>query len=919
MKRLLIILTIIALVTGGYYYLRYYFEKEKIEIWELVPRNTFAVYEIQDPVNTWNNFLQLPFWENLSTIPEIQKLNDQLMTLDSISSTSGNIEKLLSDKKILISFHKVSHTNLDVMMYFHLNTLEKRRILNSIISFYKNQPNVIHIVRNYENINIHEITVSSEKSVFSYIEYNNYFIGSFTPFLIDDVVRNISNKFQANFKASISDIFTVKPIKTDQGNIYLNMTKIPDLIKNFVDPSESSKIDHLLRWVAEAAYYDISFENNRLYFNGSSSVPDKSKNYFLSTFYNQTPQSVRLINYLPGLTATCLSYTYSDFISWRKAVDEFWQANFPQLLEEKTNFLQKYSVYEKDLYEWVGNEIGLATIQSINTENPDKIVFIQTDETDKGLKTFDDLTFEVNHANEDTLLYEEYGDKTIKKLNVKEFPAIIFGDEFSGFESTFYTTIDNFIVMGNSFDIIKMMMNDIADENTWGKSLKFVNFFDNIQKKANISYFVNFSNAWNSFYGSLNETWVEFFKKFDYQFKHFELISFQFSNINNNFYTTAAIQHRPKTSVIETPSSFLKEQVVVTDHPIVTKPFVVKSHIDRSLEIILQDSTNYLYLISGNGEILWRESIGQRMIGDIFQVDFYKNDKLQYFFATNYGLHIIDRNGDYITGFPVSFPEMIDVEWVNLIDYDNSKRYRFLLGDSKGKIYLFDKYGEQLDGWNPKMLEGPISSAPFHFRIGGRDCLIGIEKKGVINLFNRRGENYNGFPVTFEFGIQGPVFIQRATDFNRSIIHFILETGEINKCNLSGEVIEKNQLYRKGKESYFEVVPDVLNNTYVIYRQDFNNISIMHPDGEVIFDRELLFSGILDVQFYNFSAGNEIYALTDKHQDFTYFFDGNGNLINQQPVESSFRIGLIYSEVKNNYRLYSCYGSQFSVSSFYKQ
>jgi len=919
LKRVIIIFTIIVIVTGAFYYLKYYFEKEDIEIWELVPKNALAVYELQDPVNTWNEFLQLPFWENLSTIPEIGEFNNEIIELDTISSTKGNLEELLRDKKILISFHKVSNTDLDIILYFPLNTIEKRRILSAIISFYNNRQNVEHIVRTYEDISIHEITVSKEKSVFCYMEYKNYFIGSFTPFLIDDVVRNISNDFQTNFKSSLAEIFNTKPIETDQGNIYLNMAKIPDLMRNFVEPSEGRKFNNPLHWLAEAAYYDISFEGNRLYFNGSSSVPENNREYFLSTFYNQSPQSIKLINYLPGLTATCLSYTYSDFISWRKAVDEFWQANLPELLNEKTNFLQKYSVYEKDFYEWIGNEIGIATIQSINIKNPDKIVFIHSDEIEKGLKTLDDLTLFVNHTNEDTLLYEVYGDKTIKKINVNEFPAIILGGEFSGFESTFYTSIDNFIVFGNSFDVLKMMMNDIGEENTWGKSLKFVQFFDNIQKKSNISYFVNFSNSWNSFYGSLNETWNEFFKKFDYQFKHFELISFQFSNINNNFYTSAAIQHRSKTSVIETPSSFFKEKIVVTDHPIVTKPFVVKSHLDRSLEIVLQDSANYLYLISGNGEILWKQSIGQRIIGDIFQVDFYKNNKLQYFFATKDGLYIIDRNGVYLTGFPVIFPEEIDVEWVNLVDYDNSKRYRFLLGGSNGSIYLFDKYGEQLDGWNPKKMKGSFSSVPFHFRIGGRDCMMSIEKKGAINLFNRRGENYDGFPVKFEFEIQSPVFIQRGTDFNRSLVHFILETGEMNKCNLSGEIVEKNQLYRPGKESYFEIVPDVLNNTYIVCRQDFNNISIMRPNGEVIFERELLFSGKLDVQFYNFSAANEIYALTDEQQDFTYFFDGNGNLINQQPFGSSFKIGLIYSEVNNNFRLYSCYGNQFSISSFYKK
>jgi hypothetical protein len=371
--------------------------------------------------------------------------------------------------------------------------------------------------------------------------------------------------------------------------------------------------------------------------------------------------------------------------------------------------------------------------------------------------------------------------------------------------------------------------------------------------------------------------------------------------------------------VIKTPTSFLKEQVVITEYPIITKPYVVKSHLDRSLEVVLQDSAGNFYQISSQGEVAWKKPIEDKIRGDIFQVDFYKNNKLQYLFATKNGLHIIDRNGDYISGFPIHFKDPIDIEWVNLIDYDNSKRYRILVGDSGGRIYLFDQYGEVLEGWDPKELGGSFSSAPFHLRAGGRDCMIAIEENGTFNSMTRRGDFYNGFPVKFENSIPGPVFVQRGTDFSRTLIHLALSNGEINKCNLDGKVVEKIQLYRPGKESYFGIVTDVLNNTYVVCRQDFNYISIMRPDGEVIFEKELLFSDRLKVQFYNFSAGIEIYAFTDSQQAFTYLYDGNGNLINQQPIESGFEIGLIYSEVNNNFHMYSCYGNQFSVSTFYRK
>ena len=190
-------------------------------------------------------------------------------------------------------------------------------------------------------------------------------------------------------------------------------------------------------------------------------------------------------------------------------------------------------------------------------------------------------------------------------------------------------------------------------------------FFDNVQKRANINYFINFGNAWNSFYGSLNEEWKAFFKNFDRQFKQFEIISFQFSNINN---TSAAIQHRRETSTISTPSEFFKEQLVVTDYPIITKPYIFRSHLDRSLEVMFQDAGNQLYFISNDGKILWKKDVGEEVRSDIFQVDYYLNGKLQYLFALDSNLYIYDRNGMLVRDFPKRIKHPVKLDYLNLID-----------------------------------------------------------------------------------------------------------------------------------------------------------------------------------------------------------------------------------------------------------
>ena len=42
----------------------------------------------------------------------------------------------------------------------------------------------------------------------------------------------------------------------------------------------------------------------------------------------------------------------------------------------------------------------------------------------------------------------------------------------------------------------------------------------------------------------------------------------------------------------------------------------------------------------------------EKIIGDISTIDMYSNNKYQALFNTRYKLHIIDRNGKHVDGFP---------------------------------------------------------------------------------------------------------------------------------------------------------------------------------------------------------------------------------------------------------------------------
>ena len=84
------------------------------------------------------------------------------------------------------------------------------------------------------------------------------------------------------------------------------------------------------------------------------------------------------------------------------------------------------------------------------------------------------------------------------------------------------------------------------------------------------------------------------------------------------------------------------------DNNIINTPKFVTNYVTKKREIIFQDEKNQLFLISIDGELIWKKEIGAKIIGEIVQVDLYKNGRLQYAFNTTEDFQIIDKNSNVV-------------------------------------------------------------------------------------------------------------------------------------------------------------------------------------------------------------------------------------------------------------------------------
>lgn len=172
--------------------------------------------------------------------------------------------------------------------------------------------------------------------------------------------------------------------------------------------------------------------------------------------------------------------------------------------------------------------------------------------------------------------------------------------------------------------------------------------------------------------------------------------------------------------------------------PIIAGPFLLTDHLSRTKQVLVQDKKYRIHLITCTGKTLWQRELDGPVKGGVEQVDRYKNGKLQMILNTADRVYLIDRNGENVTGFPLSLPEKASAP-LSVFDYDGRKDYRVLVPTVGARLLNFDIAGKVTEGWTPPRTPVVCTLPVEHLRIRGKDHLLLVDRNGGITVLDRRG------------------------------------------------------------------------------------------------------------------------------------------------------------------------------------
>jgi len=745
--------------------------------------------------------------KNISSLNYLPAESELILNINDLNNTK---EILLKNKNL--SSISISKSKILTQLNSLSNEYSNSSGLLSLTSFGKNQTAYTYIreVNSRDSISKSDLIKSEYQNSKIFIDTSDtkdiykIVLGNYIISSSEDIVlENIIRDHDLNNPKIDSDF--LKIIKgadvNDPFNIFIN-SKNSDLIEKSI--SDFSFFPNLNNsWIS----YDFKYSLEEVKMIGATRLND-SINSKLSVLRNLPPSEIKTDKIIPNSFSSFFSFTISD--------SERFVFNFKNYLK--------------------GNDLSTENINFESFNLIDEISFVKDQEKFLilGISNLEQLEnyFKLNDIE---------NLKNIKKINLGlDLKTLINTyDEKASF--VYAALLDNSLVITQSLSQIKKIINSKAIKDNLSSNSKYLNFKNEKSKKHSFFWVNNNSNNLDSveypfigFSGVINE--------------NIALLDFDYSRLNQSKET----------------NDVFTEFFLSFENEIISNPIWLKNHNNNQYDFTFQDSENYLYYYSNKGNQYWKKKIPQKIIGDIKQVDIYKNGRLQIVFRTENKLYVLDRNGNEVKELSFEIESGENNIPISIFDYEKNRNYRFLVTNDN-IIEMFDSRGKKVSGFKPYVFESNIIKDPVHIRIDGKDFIVVQLENGELKILDRRGRDR--------------IKVDQKIQFSENSIYSYMKTFTTtdNQGNLI-QIDMDGKLSKKSLNISSDNLIDIKNDNLVYISENIlsiKGINITLPFGK--YSKPIIFNESLRM----------LIGISDLSENNIYLYEDNGELVKGFPLKGN--------------------------------
>jgi hypothetical protein len=878
------------------YFITIYKSNPPADPLKAVPVNASLIIKVNDYQSLLKKtYVNNAIWNELKEIPDFRRIDRQLRMLDSLYTNVPEVTQILDHSPSYISAHLTGKDQISLMHVFRLPARYTDKKISDLIARFVLNAGTIN-ERKYEGTTIHEIVLLKESLIknFSFAISHDILIVSFSAILLEDAIRQLQSDESLELVSGFRKIYSTAG-KNVAANIFVNLQQFPKTLSVFTKSDYKAEVRSFKNF-ANWAEMDVNLLSEIWLMNGFIGTADSTSS-LASIFLDQAPQRLTADEILPATVGTFITISTSDIGKYTANYMNYLRnqglfTGYNNTLQSLTN---TYHINLRDeLLEILDNEITLAFDQEGQEGRPVRTYILmrikskaQTAEKMKRIiaevaasesKSITSYAYDYEFDNE--LSYKIY------HLPIRKFTAKMFGGLYSFLDEHYFTVLDNYLVFSNSADALKVLIQDLILNKTLQNDLTFKAFKNELSPRSNIFFYTNLNKAYDVYdpylASDVSRTWKQHMPAFE----KVQAVGFQIYTNNNMLYSNFLVKNSGTFSG-NAQTVWESKLDTLTDF----KPVFVINHLTKQNEVFVQDIKNNIYLISQVGRILWKIQLPEPINSEIFQIDYFRNGKLQLLFSTCNYLYLIDRNGNFVEKYPVKLRSPATCG-LSVFDYDNNRDYRLFIACEDKSVYAYNPGGNLVSGWTFTKSESEVNQPVSHFRIGSKDFIVfGDSYKTYI--LDRKGNARISTDTFFPRSVNNNYLLNISRDGSDPALVTTDTTGKIYFMNFTGKVKTVEPEHRFSSNHYFDCKD--LNGDgkpeFIFF--DEGVLRVYNKDMSELFTRN--FKSILNFRpiYFEFSGNDRKLGIVDKNENRIYLINNTGELYAGFPLQGNtpFSIG----------------------------
>ncbi|MEA2043037.1 MAG: DUF3352 domain-containing protein [Bacteroidota bacterium] len=542
---MIIILVIIVAASGWWAYHKFIVKADTRSALTVIPENAVFMASTNDLSEAWTVISESKVWEHLITNPYFSDINSDIELLNKFLAQNIAVDAVMSERDLLVSGHMTSGVDWDLIFVVDLKGISSmirgtfRKSLELAEGFSVK-------TRDYKDKKIFELVSDSNPDEIIYLTLNdNLLVATFTGSLMERSIDGMDDEHFNKNKEFVS--ITNKLGTKDLFRFYLNYKYMQDFAESYL--TEGSEMLEMIAQSLNYSAFDMTLEEELLSFDGYTGVD--SIGSYLKALAEVSPGKMSAWRVASDQTSLYFSMgfdNYSDF--YNNLIAQYKKGNAEDMedIEKNVERIEKFlgiSV-EDHFFSWIGTEIAFLKLRpDENRRLEDVVVAIHANDIDDAKKGLGYITKKIKRRSPVKFEVIEYKNFEIEFLDRRNFFKLFFGKLFKDLEKPYFTYIEDFVVLSNSPEVLKSIIDDYITGRTLSNSSDFMDFKNEFSQKSNVTVFIRTPQIYQNLYVNSSAEDKKAIRENKEFIMSFANIGFQLVSEGSYFETTLRAKHNP--------------------------------------------------------------------------------------------------------------------------------------------------------------------------------------------------------------------------------------------------------------------------------------------------------------------------------------------------------------------------------------